>query len=392
MPWMTSKTPGKTAKMTEARPLKVLLDSNIYRHDLTLDRLWFQLLFAQVRQGRFGLVLPEIVARETSDLYRRELEKSLRDLGKASRRLRSLRLDVPEPEAIDFGQKTTEFRQHLESKVIGVGGELTDLPEVPHGPLVDKAIARQRPFGGSGSGYRDALIWEGVKAQVAAGETVALVTSNHKDFASPDGQGLHHDLIAELAEAGLNLEAVQLYADLETLLKALVPAEETALHQAAVLLEEGPPLARLENELATALSNYPLPDEGRGFLAGLEISSEGAWIEALDHVASVEPRSAYSLSEGEVSVELGVEVDVTVDFLAHKGDLYSAERMYDLGDEIDPPFHIYDYDYNRWMAAATAPMTLSLTVQTVLKTEPGELSHVEITDIDQAQDQGPQTG
>ena len=350
---------------------------------MSLDGPWFRLLFAQVQRGTFGLVLPEVVARETSDLYRRELDKSLRELRRTSRRLRSLRLDVAEPGPIDLEAKTTGFREYLESQITGAGGGLAGIPDVPHGPLVDKAIGKRRPFGGSGSGYRDALIWENAKALATAGEAVALVTSNHKDFESADVHGLHLDLLAELDAAGVDRDAIRLYRDLESLLRALVPVEEAALHQATVLLDEDGAFARFSDDLSTALSNYPLPDEGQGFFTGLEITPEGAWIETLDHIASVEPRSAYALSDGEISVELGVDVSVTVDFLAHKGDLYSAEGMYDLGDEIDLPFRIYDYDYNKSMAAAEAAMTLSLTVQAVLRTESNDLSEVEVTDIDQ---------
>jgi PIN domain len=364
--------------------LKVLLDSNIYRHDLSLEGSWFRLLFAQAEQGRFVLVLPEVVARETSDLYRRELNKSVRELRKTGRRLRSLRVDVAELEPVNVEAKTAEFREYLESKVKAAGGELAGFPDVSHGSLVDKAIARRRPFGGSGSGYRDALIWESAKAHATADEIVALASANHKDFAVADGKGLHADLTAELRDAGLDQNSVQLYRDLESFLKAVVPVEEAALHQVTELLKEDSQLAQLEDKLATALSNYPLPDEGRGFFAELGISSEGAWIEILNEVESVDARSAYALGDGNVSVELDVKASATIDFLAYKGDLYSAERMYDLGDEIDPPFHIYDYDHNESMAAAEAPMDLSLTVQAALRTESSELDDVEITDIDRA--------
>jgi len=63
--------------------------------------------------------------------------------------------------------------------------------------------------------------------------------------------------------------------------------------------------------------------------------------------------------------------------------------MYDLGDEIDLPFRIYDYDYNKSMAAAEVPMTLSLTVADVLRTESGELVEVRVTTSTKSSDRCP---
>lgn len=364
--------------------MEVMLDSNIYRHDLTLDGGKFRLLFNQAAQGRFHLVLPEVVAREVTELYRREINTRFKELEKFARRLKSLRIPVSEQEPIDMEVKAAEFRGYLESKIFEAGGEVVQLPEVSHDHLVNKAIRRRKPFSGKGAGYRDALIWQTAAGLISGEKTVALITDNYKDFAAADGETIHADLIAELEEAGGKAESVLLYRDLDSFLKAWVPVEEAALQRVRDLLGDEAKRARLEDALATLLGQFPLPDEGRGFLGSLSVSSEGAWIETFDALESVEATNAYSLSDGDASVELTVEAAVTVDFLAHKGDLYSAEQMYDLGDEIDPPFHIYDYDYNDWMAAAQAPMNLSLSVEATFSAEPEELDDIEIIDIDQA--------
>lgn len=364
--------------------LKVLLDSNIYKHDLTLDGGKFRLLFSQAAQGRFHLVLPEVVAREASELYRREIDAKLEVIEKAASRLESLQVSVANQELNDLEAKAAEFRKYLESKVLGDRGELVALSDISHSELIDKAIGKRRPFSGKGAGYRDALIWQNVVSTAASGQKLALVTSNHKDFAGTDHSKLHGDLIAELDEAGVSPDSVLLYPDLDSFLRAWVPEEEAALQQVKDLLGEEANFARFEDALASAIGDLVLPNEGQGILRGFEIHSEGAWIETLDKLKSVEATSAYSLDDKDASIELLAEVVVTVDFLAHKGDLYSAEQMYDLGDEIDPPFHIYDYDYNKSLGAAEAQMELSLTVQATFNAESRELDDLEITDIDQA--------
>lgn len=364
--------------------MEVLLDSNIYRHDLTLDGGKFRLLFNQAAQGRFNLVLPEVVAREVPELYRREIDTKLKELGRSARRLKSLQIPVAEQKAIDMEVKAAEFRGYLESKILEAGGEVVQLPDVSHDHLVNKAIRRRKPFSGKGAGYRDALIWQTTAGLTREDKTVALITDNYKDFASADSETLHADLISELEEAGGKAESVLLYRDLDSFLKAWVPVEEAALQRVRDLLGDEAKRARLEEALATLLGQFPLPDEGRGFLGSLSVNPEGAWIETFNELESIEATSAYSLSGDDASVELTARVAVTIDFLAHKGDLYSAEQMYDLGDEIDPPFYIYDYDYNDWMAAAAAPMNLSLSVEATFRAEPEELDDIEIIDIDQA--------
>lgn len=361
--------------------MKVLLDSNIYRRDLTLNGGKFRLLFSQASQGRFGIVLPEVVARETTELYRREIDERLDALDKAGRRLRSLRIPVAERDPVDKETAAAEFREYLESKVLN-GGELLGLPVVSHDHLVDQAIRKRRPFSGKGAGYRDALIWQSAMALTANDETVALVTDNRKDFAAADGETLHPDLVAELEAAGANGDSVLLYRDLDDFLEAWVPEEEAALQRVRELLANPEEMAKLEDKLATVLAQLELPNEGRAFLTELGIDSEGAWVETLDQIESIEAKSAYSLGDADASIELEATVLTTIDFFAHKGDLYSAERMHDLGDEIDPPFYIYDYDYNESLAAAEAPVELSLVVQATFRAEPGDLDDIEITDID----------
>ena len=361
--------------------MKVLLDSNIYRQDLTLDGGKFRLLFSQASQGRFEIALPEVVARETTELYRREIDERLNALDKAGRRLRSLRIPIAERNPVDKETEAEEFRKYLESKVLS-GGALLGLPDVSHDHLVDQAIHKRRPFSGKDAGYRDALIWQSAMALAANDETVVLVTDNRKDFAAADGETLHPDLVAELEAAGAKCDSVLLYRDLDDFLEAWVPKEEAALQPVKELLADPEELAMLEDKLATVLAQLELPNEGHAFLTGLDIYSEGAWVETLDKIESIEVESAYSLGEQDASVELEATVLATIVFLANKGDLYSAERMHDLGEENDPPFYIYDYDYNDSLAAAEAPVKLSLAVQATFRAGSGELDDIEITDID----------
>lgn len=322
------------------------------------------------------------MAREVADLYRREIVDKLGELVRATKRLGNLRIEVATQDTVDERAASQEFRQLLESKVLGSGGQLLPLPDVSHDTLVDHAIHRRRPFGGKGTGYRDALIWQNALTLAEAGETVAFVTANHKDFAGADGVKLNPDLTRELEERGAAGDSVLLYGDLDAFLEAWAVRTEEALGRVREYLHREEALATVEDRLATAVALMELPYEGRPFLAELNIEPEGAWVQTLDSIEEIEAGEAYILGDDQASVELTAVVGATVDFFARKGDVYTHESMHDLGDEIDPPFYVYDYDYNATLVAAEAPIRLILTLQATFHVGSEDLEDLEVTDVE----------
>lgn len=362
--------------------MQVLLDSNIYGRDLTLAGAKFRLLFDQAKEGQFRLALPEVIAREVTELYRREVSQRQGELVKASKRLGALRIPVLTEEAVDAEEASTGFRKLLEAKVLDAGGQLLPLPNVSHEELVELAVRRRRPFREKGSGYRDALIWQSVLGLAEADETVAFVTDNHRDFAGPDGQTLHADLVGQLHEAGTDPASVLLYRDLDDFFNAWAARAENALKRVRMLLTDKDAIEKLEEQLGVALAMRELPHEGRPFLASIGVDAEGAWIDTLESIEPIQASEAFALAEHAASIEFEVITTVTVDFLAHKGDVYAAERMHDLGDEIDPTFSVYDFDYNETLAAAETRLQVALTFQATYVLDTNELTDIEVTDIE----------
>jgi hypothetical protein len=74
------------------------------------------------------------------------------------------------------------------------------IPRVSHEEVVKRDLLRRKPFGESGKGYRDTLIWETVLAELRREQSqMALVSHNIKDFAGPDRM-LHADLAKTCAK------------------------------------------------------------------------------------------------------------------------------------------------------------------------------------------------
>jgi hypothetical protein len=93
-------------------------------------------------------------------------------------------------------------------KLLASGARFVDLPDVPHQTIVDRALARRRPFDSQGQkGYRDTLIWHNVLEIAVLGEPVTFIT-NDGDFVDDTGR-LHDDLLDDLDLAGVGQHRVR---------------------------------------------------------------------------------------------------------------------------------------------------------------------------------------
>jgi hypothetical protein len=114
-------------------------------------------------------------------------------------------------------------------------GSLLDHPSVAHHDLVDRVLARRRPFSEGEKGYRDALIWYST-LECAASGAVILLSANTKDFAREQDNGsyeLASDLATDLEALGLPLDRVSLTTTTSALLRAVIPEWDDGGVQAA---------------------------------------------------------------------------------------------------------------------------------------------------------------
>jgi hypothetical protein len=83
---------------------------------------------------------------------------------------------------------------------------------VPHSTVLQRCIARRKPFDLEGRGYGDALIWYTVvELCQAASEPIAFITNNAQDFLAKEQ--LHADLIADLDELGIPPTRIETFRD-----------------------------------------------------------------------------------------------------------------------------------------------------------------------------------
>lgn len=305
--------------------LVVVLDANIlYRHTLggraSND---LKLVLADGAARRLEVVVPEVAYWEVLARHRRELDSAEREFQRSQASLTSLGVSVEAP-PIDIDGAAAKFEEFLTRLLKGAKGRIVQPPEVPHAEIAKRAIAKRKPFKESGSGYRDTLVWETVRAEVRAGRPVVLV-SGDSDFrdtkaSSHLAESLQRE-IDELGEPGQVRLVVELaafkeaYVARETIAaddleRALNDSTEVRDHLESVLRRELE-LRSLERDELEAVADRAL--EIPHLSDAIEVDVDEASIESVDRLHQVWVISARDYEDSSVLVELECEVDVDLE-------------------------------------------------------------------------------
>ena len=156
--------------------------------------------------------------------------------------------------------------------------------------MVDRILAKRRPFTDSEKGYRDALIWHSTLEVASAGRTV-LLTANTRDFAEAGDKSappnLASDLVDDIEGLGFPTNQVTLMTSTRQLLTQILPdSNESAVVTAAweALVKSDEFLEQL-NELLNSRMERFWRTEGRQSHFG--ISRSGTSLQCRRYKASV---------------------------------------------------------------------------------------------------------
>lgn len=197
-----SESPEVAVDMPPSRT--VVVDTNAIVHGpWWLDSPAWKILLYQSQSGVIRLVVPELVIREATGQYRTALVSQRNQVQKYAALARSGGDMTP---MRDVAETVELYRKELISVLLKSEATIPPLPEIDLSMLADKAINRIKPFDNSGSGFRDALLWESVLAQASshpAIETV-LVSNDKKAFSGGIDASLHTDLGQDLSDRGID--------------------------------------------------------------------------------------------------------------------------------------------------------------------------------------------
>ncbi len=294
--------------------MKLVVDANTLSSDHYLASPSFVVIANEIADGDLEVIVPEVAVIETVGNFRRSIDHAHNALEKFGGKWNRLLPDPTKLEDLDayLDDLAATYEETLRAKLADLGARVQPIPDVAHESLVQRAVERRPPCDGNGNGYRDSLIWETILVIAAEGDDVVFVT-NDTDFTieeEEDRRTLHPDLLADLEEAGVDVE-VTVVADIHIAIREYLSQDEAEIADLAqqVRLE-------LLNEWLqedAALYEGALQAKVDPEAAGLPRSATGAEIEYVEDVADVEEYSLLRRLGDSVLIEFEVRADAGVD-------------------------------------------------------------------------------
>jgi hypothetical protein len=211
-------------------------------------------LLDETRRGNLVLVLPEVVVRESANLWAELVVKkvdSYEDL--RAFLVRAEMVADGDPLAIDKtevrGTEESRLRRLLEE----AGGRTAPLPMVEHDAVVERALRREQPFESKGrDGYRDVILWETLLAMAAEDGPIVFISNDHRAFFDRDSsKGLSGKLRDEFQSRAVEGATIDLFSEVG-------PGTDTALEKAAAEVERKAAIAAQEQANAETLERRTL--------------------------------------------------------------------------------------------------------------------------------------
>lgn len=114
---------------------------------------WEELL-DRAERGQLVLAVPEVVLQEANRQYCEKLDRALAEHSDLERRLRALGLDPTEADLDEQRDRlASAYRPTVDSKILDSGGRILPLPGATQQEVLDRVVARRKPFNENGKGY-----------------------------------------------------------------------------------------------------------------------------------------------------------------------------------------------------------------------------------------------
>ena len=182
----------------------IILDTNVFTADWHLRSVAAQACLEMCKKTGSLFLMPRLVLEELQSQYEEKLSKQIADYNQRAHSLNrffandKVRL-MPE---IDVKAESQKYIRDILSKLGMKRKSVLDYPTNILPKLVDKAIHRIRPFSNNGEEFRDALLWETVKANLCPDgvATTVFISQDNNAFVDKNDplKPLHPILIEEV--------------------------------------------------------------------------------------------------------------------------------------------------------------------------------------------------
>jgi hypothetical protein len=306
--------------------VRLVLDSSVITEgDWHLSGPSASALLAAARRGQLKLVVPELAVREVVNSHREREVATIEKLDNARASLRRLQGTLA-TEGAGTGP-TAAQNEHYDSVLrelfTSANVEVAPIPEVPHDEIVERALARRRPFDRKGhDGYRDTLIWHTVLGGITRNELTVLATDNHTDFADEqDKTKLHAHLRADLRVKRHRQSAARICGSLdEAVAVVLEPAREVVDLLQKRLAKDDDFRADVEGRMEQQAASERSYVDDSAVDVGIELAGEPFVNDIVDYeledlhtFGGASVADAYALTDSEFVVWLEMAVEAVYD-------------------------------------------------------------------------------
>lgn len=337
--------------------MRVVIDTNIFCEDYFLRGANFRLLFDGLKSLPASLHIPEVVIDEVVNRYREDLAEAVAKDKDHRSQVGRLLADsaVAAPLSINSENEVEKYRKHLET-ILKTHGEIMPYPEIAHKRVVERDLARRKPFKRDGSGYRDYLIWENVKSLLLWGtERVVLITNNPKDF----GEGPHVD--PELQKDLTNPNHLKLFRSLREFNETFVLPRLKMLDGIKEAIQADPSKIGLMKWLGENLLDV-VRDAGdlECLVAGFPSGAGSVRPIKLEAFHDLRVNDVRELESGEklLNLTVGAEIDFSIDI--DWDDYLNHQEVRDWAGEGSEEF---SFSFSRHVAFVTVEVELTLDLE-----------------------------
>ena len=354
--------------------MNVILDANLLVADFHLSGKDFRLLWSEASRIPADIFLPRVAFDETVNKYRERLEKQLSVSTKHAKMLghllnRDLAPCLP-PSSLQ--RLVLDYESELQSTLTKRRVKVLPYPSVSHQKMVQRDLARMKPFRPGGAGYRDALIWESLVSFCHAhtASTVVFVTLNKRDFGS--GPDFAVELATELTDRQIDPQKMQVCCGLDKFNRLfIIPRLEVLPTSTDRLVAIGLPSFDIQRWFAEQGATILEAEDLGLFCLGFEPEHGSVILRSVDQVRKINVLDVRRLTSGEILITAEAELDLVLSVSA-------SGRDWERSDAVREFFGPGGFE----SAFAYYPSTIRIRVSVFVSTETGGVAAAKLDVIE----------
>ncbi len=354
----------------------IILDTTAFSDKLRLDDISMKILFKFGEKSGFNIGISEVVYLETLNQAREEIvrvsEANNKRLGGIIQKL-GLYPDFFLHDS-EINKLFKQYKKRFDDFIKESNIKKYPIPKRSHKSIIERDLARKKPFNKSGKGYRDALIWETIIDIINTNpDQIVFISNNTEDFYNETKDGIHKDLKFDILETKHPNADILLYKNIYDFVKdKIIPTLPSPDKTYANLVHNNPNFD-FDDELCTMLTEKYIGYDIRNDAVNRSGKFEQISIDSVGAVSEIEFLDEKQLSSSESILTASCTILCEFNTFIYKSDFH-------LIDNIEELF-IWDNDWNSHYYAVSFSDYLDIEVLLTIDTKNVSISDVELIDI-----------